>query len=167
MNKPSNRKTTLVWYVPEHFTEQELVDPDTYEYYHDRGWDVWRLFHPTILWTADKVRENVGVPCFINNWSSSGVNRGDRKWSGYRTPSSPYYSQYSAHNGKAVDMIVYGWDIENYVDFRHKIIDNPWNDAFKYITRLEMTYSGNPIGWIHMDVAAHDKEKLGIKQIHV
>lgn len=162
-NRKKDLISTLVYYEPSNFQQHELVDSSTLKLYESMGWDVLRLFHPTILFSADKLRDKLGVKCTINNWKFGG----NREWSGYRTPESPYFSPYSQHNGKAVDIIIDGFCVDDYSDLRREMVDNPWETAWKYVTRVEMTKNHVPISWLHIDVACHDKSSLGIKEIHV
>lgn len=152
------------YYIPDSdlFIEQEFVDKKTYEYYKSKGWDVWRLFDPRLLYSVDKMRFKLDVPFTINNWAFGG----NREWSGFRTPRSKYYSQYSMHNGRAVDIVLLHGG-PSYDEIRKMMIDDPFDDAWKYITALEMTSGGVTIGWLHMDVRNHNKEKYGIKEIYM
>jgi len=146
---------------PKLFREEEFVDRETFKFYKARGWDVWRLFDADLLYSVEMMRKELKVPFVINNWH----NGGNREWSGFRTPRSPYFSQYSQHNGKAVDIITPKGPTPE--EIRKMMIKDPMKECWKYITALEMTQSGKVLTWLHMDTRNHNKEKLGFLQMHV
>ena len=79
----------------------------------------------------------------INNWSYGG----NRNWSGYRTPDSPYYSIHSMHSsGNAFDIIFSDYDAEG---VREYIAMN--TGKFISIRGLEHKKDDKPISWVHID----------------
>lgn len=150
----------LVHFVPNHFTIEEFIDPETLQNFKSKGLDPWTLMDPRILWCAEGLRTTFNVPFIINNWHTGG----ERSWSGLRTPKSPYYSSTSQHSfGKAVDIISPKMTA---VQMRNFIFNDPWNDAWAYITAIEVTNGGKPIDWLHIDVRNYDKEKNGILKVN-
>lgn len=122
-------------YIPEHFSAHELVPPKVYK---DRGDKAFQLIDVRVLLTLDALRERFDSMT-VNNyyWGK------DRKWSGLRTPDSPYYSPYSQHTfGRAADCLFkkHSADV-----VRREILDNP--DHFPFITFIELD-----VNWLHFDV---------------
>ncbi len=124
-------------YIAKHFIIEELVDPETYR---TRGDKAWELLDERMLITLDKLRERYGS-ITVNSWKWGG----DRKWSGLRTPASPWYSTYSQHShGKAADCIIKNYTAE---EVRQDILADPDHDDFKLINSIELD-----VGWLHFDV---------------
>lgn len=122
-------------YRCEYFLIRELVAPGMFEKMGERCWE---LFDERALISLDAIRHRFG-PTIVNNWHSGG----DRKWSGFRTPDSPYYSPTSQHSfGRAFDCIFLDTKPWNVID---TIMKNP--DDFEFITAVE-----NVEGWLHFDV---------------
>ena len=81
-------------YKPKHFELYELLPPDLYQALKEQEGKGWRLFDDRLLRTLDKLKEvfpKGGIT--INNYFWGG----NRRWSGLRTPGSPYYSITSQH----------------------------------------------------------------------
>ena len=122
-------------YKTNHFTITELVPPQVYE---ERGDKAWSLLDDRALKTLDTLRDKFGITT-VNSWSWNG----DRKWSGLRTPDSPYYSKYSQHSfGREFDCIFRDKTAE---EVREYILDN--QEEFPHIRGLELGVS-----WLHFDV---------------
>lgn len=123
-------------YKPNHFSVHELVSQETYEKWGEKA---LMFLDDRALMTLDALREKFG-PITVNNWFWDGP----RQWSGLRTESSPYGSQYSQHRfGRAFDCVFSNVDDEH---VRQYILANP--DEFPYINSIEL---GTP-GWLHFDV---------------
>ena len=122
--------------ISKHFKIQELVDRVTYE---ARGEKAWELINPGLIETIDKIKETFPEGTMtINNWEW----RGDRQWSGLRTPRSMYYSTYSQHSlGNAIDAVFSHYDVN---EVRNYILDNP--DEFPNVGGVELDVS-----WLHVD----------------
>ena len=131
-------------YKCDHFKIQELVSPGVYK---DRGDKAWELLDDRLLMTLDKLRERYG-PIIVNNWA----NGGDRQWSGFRTPGSPFYSKYSQHSfGRAADCL-FSRTTAGIV--RQDILLKPFDSAFMLIGAIELGVS-----WLHFDVRNCDRIK--------
>jgi len=125
-----------VSYRSKYFRLHELVDRTTYENY---GEKTWEFFDPSLLKVLDRIKEkfNKGTMT-INNW----YWRGDRQYSGLRTPESPYYSYTSMHSwGKAFDAVFSAYSAEH---VRQYILDNIVD--FQEIKGIEID-----ISWLHID----------------
>lgn len=123
-------------YQCKHFAIHELVPPEVYK---SRGNKAWELLDERLLETIDKLRD-WGGSITINNYNWGGK----RKWSGLRTPESPYYSPTSQHSlGKAADLVFAEKTPE---EVREHILSN--RSLYPYITGLEL---GTPT-WTHIDV---------------
>lgn len=120
----------------------ELVPPFVYL---ARGDKAWQLLDARACATLDRLRERYG-PATVNNYYWGG----DRKWSGLRTPASPYYRPYSQHTfGRACDMVFRSATAE---EVRRDILGNPDHPDFAYINSVELGVS-----WLHFDVRNCDR----------
>jgi hypothetical protein len=121
-------------YQCKYFKIQELVPPEVFE---KRGYKSWELMDQKMLIVIDRLRDMFG-PMIINNWHIGG----ERKWSGLRTPDSPYYSPYSQHTfGRAFDIIFTEAGID---DVRRYILNH--ESEFPEIGGVELDTS-----WLHID----------------
>ena len=122
-------------YKTKHFTITELVPPDVYEARGDRAWS---LLDDRALETLDALRDKFGKTT-VNNWQWNGF----RKWSGLRTPGSPYFSKYSQHTfGRAFDCIFAETTAE---EVREYVLEH--QDEFPHIRGIELD-----VTWLHFDV---------------
>lgn len=124
-----------------YFKIHELVPEHIYEAYKEKG---WKFIDSRLIETIDSLKGyfNLGTMT-INNYYWNG----DRKWSGLRMPSSPYYSETSQHSfGRAVDIVFSDYTAE---EARNYIINN--QDKFQYIKGLELDVS-----WLHIDIRNED-----------
>lgn len=123
--------------IGKHFRIEEFVDEETFSRFGNKS--SW-FIDQRIVDIADVLRDKFG-PATINNW----MWNGERKWSGYRSPSSRHYKKYSQHsNGRAVDMI--------FKDTTAKIVaDYILSNESKFIA---MGLGGIELGksWLHIDV---------------
>ena len=150
-----------MYYKCKHFKIYELVDP---EIYRKRGEKAWELFDYRILETIDILRdyfyEKYGAVMIINTWKWGGK----RKWSGFRTPSSKYYSPTSQHShGRAVDFILQDKKTKKYIStqkIRNEIKEDYDSFEFNDITCLE-DFKG--MTWVHVDTRNWNKELHGLK----
>jgi len=139
MNDFCGKSFNMYGYVPKHFKIHEFVDPATYR---ARGDKAIALIDWRMLWTMDAIREYFDVPITINNWFWGGP----RKWSGIRYANSDEYSQFSQHSyGRAIDFVSAKMVA---AEMRKKIMDNPNEEAFQYITTIENFTNMN---WVHID----------------
>jgi hypothetical protein len=130
-------------YKCKHFKIYELVSEDIYK---KRGEKAWYLFDSRALEMLDKVREFSGS-LTVNNW----YWKGNREWSGLRTPESPYYSPYSQHTyGRAFDCIAREKTAQ---ELREHILSNP--EEFPYIRGIELGVS-----WLHFDTGNRPGEDI-------
>ena len=126
-----------MYYKPEFFTMDELVDKATYDKY---GESALVLFNPLILISLDNIRKYFDTPVYVNNWDSGG----DLQFRGFRPRWSEVGSVYSQHRlGQGIDCTVKNYTAE-YV--RNVIINDKDNELFKYITCLE-----DKVSWVHAD----------------
>lgn len=152
-----------MYYKCEHFKIYELVDPEIYK---NRGELAWELFDPILLETLDVMRdhfyEKYNAVMIINNWKW----KGKRKWSGFRTPTSPYYSSTSQHShGRAVDFLLQDKKTKKYINMkkiRDEIIEDQDKFEFCDITTIE---DFDDMNWIHIDFRNFNKLKYGLKII--
>jgi len=124
-----------------HFKIHELVPEHIYI---DYGDSAWKFIDSRLIETIDKLKEHFNLgKMTINNYAW----KGDRKWSGLRTPESPYYSETSQHSfGRAVDIVFSDYSAE---EVRNYIINNP--HEFPYIKGIELN-----VDWVHIDTRNED-----------
>lgn len=135
-------------YKSRHFKIEELVPPETIEYYEARGGKhrAWELFDDEAILCLDLLRDDLGS-CTINNW----LWGGNLRYSGFRPASCDVGSDYSMHR------VARGFDVK----FKHKTVEevrahikaNP--ERFRWIKRMELGQIKNgkkcPISWNHID----------------
>lgn len=127
-------------YKCRHFAIQELVPPAIYEL---RGEKAWQLMDERLLYLIDVLRDEFGRAT-INNWSYGG----DRKWSGLRTVTSPYYSPTSQHSlGRAVDILF----TKPAKEVRESIIERPHYFLDSQVGINSITLEDS-VAWFHVDV---------------
>lgn len=122
----------------EHFAVHELVPPEIYK---KRGEKAWQLINPSLINLIDALRGEFGS-AKINDYHWGG----SRKWSGLRTPDSPYYSMTSQHSlGNAVDILFKNHTAD---EVRKAITSDPdkWLAICPSITLEDKT------SWVHIDV---------------
>lgn len=129
-------------YKLNNFAVHELVPPETYDKFGDRG---IRYIDPRLIGTLNAIRDYVNAPMTINDYRFGG----SRVSSGLRLPGSKYHSLYSAHSyGMAFDAV---GDFD-YEALRKDIIEKG-EELLPHPVRLEMD-----INWLHVDVMnASDK----------
>ena len=125
-----------------YFKLYELVDKDTYARYGEKA---WKFLDSRAIEMLDKLKEHFASGTItINNYHW----KGDRQWSGLRTPKSMYFSQYSQHTfGRAFDCVFSDYDVNDVRDF---IIAN--SAEFPHIKGIELD-----VGWLHFDVRNEDE----------
>jgi len=149
----------MKYYIPpRYFRQEEFVDRATFILYKGKGWDIWRLFRPQILFAIYSLRVRYDKLIRINDWHSGG----NFQWRGFRTPDSPQYSVFSQHNGGALDFDVLGMPAE---EVRHDILTHQNDIGIEYIAAVEMSVGGKPISWVHIDCRNYDRDVNGILQI--
>ena len=127
----------LLYYRPEHFIIQELVDPKTFQ---DRGEKSFELLDPYMLWTIDRMRELYGS-ITINNWKWGGPY----KYSGFRPKHCTEGATYSQHRlGRGFDL---KFKDHTPAKVREDIRNEPNKNEFKYITCVE----NDTATWLHID----------------
>lgn len=132
-----------VGYYPKYFKIHELVPPNIYKRYKERA---IMFLDSRIVYMADLLREELDVPCTINNyyWEGNYSN------SGLRDFTSRIGSKYSQHKfGRALDLKFKNIKAET---VRQHILTN--QDKYKFITRMEKNVS-----WVHIDNANVKSEK--------
>lgn len=130
-------------YKPKYFSTVELVSKNVYAV---RGEKALQLIDPRILISGDTLREKLSeltpdtpergiLTC--NDWYFGGK----RNYSCLRVAGEKYYKPYSAHCGRAMDLISKYYDAEFLREF---ILEN--RKDFPYITRIE-----GGVNWLHID----------------
>lgn len=138
-------------YIAKHFKLYELLPTNIYNQNKFNKSALWSIFDERILITADKIRELLNCQTYINNWYWNGNNQ----YRGWRPCNCEVGAQFSQHKfGRALDMNFRDYTAEQ---VREMILNDPWNEAFKFITRIE-----GGVSWLHIDCANWDKQKHGI-----
>jgi len=124
------------------FKIHELVPPHIYKKF---GKKAWRFIDSRLIESIDQLKEDFPKGTMtINNYKW----KGNRKWSGLRTPKSPDYSETSMHSfGSAIDAVFSNYSAK---EVRKFIINNP--EKYPHIKGLEMGVS-----WLHCDTRNEDK----------
>lgn len=142
-------------YRPKYFKIKELVCPHIYKQYGERAWD---FFQEDFLRDLDTLREILGVPIVINNWSTGG----QYSQSGTRCPFCELV-QKDLKKGKlnmSTHAIFQGIDAKpqggSIKSASQKVLEN--QDKFRAIKRME-SISFTPT-WLHLDTRGSHK---GIK----
>ena len=126
-----------MFYKCHYFQIQELVDPETYKLFGERG---WMLFHQQALLSLDGIRQYFGKPVIINNWYVGGVF----EFRGFRPKTCTIGGIYSQHRfGNGFDLDVEGIPAH---EVREEIVKNKDHDLLVRITCLEID-----VGWVHSD----------------
>jgi len=140
----------IVPYRPKFFEIEELVYPEMVQ--SNWGANLWLAFDAHALVTLDRLRERYG-PIVVNDWATGGRF----KYSGLRPMDCTEGAALSQHKfGRAFDCKP---RYAAAADVRSEILAHPWDPAFEFITRIE-DFPG--MGWVHFDVANHDKKNHGI-----
>lgn len=105
-----------------------------------RGVTNTKLLDPKLLQLIDEVREILGVPCSINNYSSGGK----RQWCGLRTAACTLGASKSQHRlGRAADLHPIGMTAEEARAIIKKAVSE---GKLKNLGGVE-----NSVSWVHVD----------------
>ncbi|EGV52881.1 hypothetical protein [Candidatus Endoriftia persephone] len=89
--------------MSDYFHLAELVPPAIYTRFGEQR--AWNFVNRRAYKNLIKLRKYLGKPLIINNYHCGG----EREWSGFRTPESPYFSATSQHAiANAYDIICVG-----------------------------------------------------------
>ena len=131
----------------ENFDYEEFIDKNTFLLTNSNGIE---LINQKLISVCQKIRDIIGFPIYINNWSSGGLYN----WSGLRNINCPIWKVGSFHNlGMASDLHVY--KISS-IDLFQIIYDNS-----KIL--MPMGLGGMEIGtrgWVHVDIRPNSTGKL-------
>tara|TARA_R110000851_G_scaffold132263_1_gene266637 strand:- start:47 stop:523 length:477 start_codon:yes stop_codon:yes gene_type:complete len=138
----------LIYEVSKYFDIRELVGEKTYSRHGNRS---WKFLDPYLLSCILVVREGIGKPMTANTWHKGGrfSQRGLR--TGVQQIVKSYFKRgqlyLSAHLfGRALDFTVQGMTA---TEVRQWCVDNSM--LFPCKIRLEKTYKGKEISWVHLD----------------
>ncbi len=156
-------------FKPKNFGLRELLPEKFYnEMYPVYGDVLWKVFDEDILVAMQVIREMHGM-MVVNTWySQKMIDRyGFFESRGYRPhddddvqkSACPTYGNISQHRfGRAIDL----WPVETTAaKIRQHMKDNPNLEGYDLITRVEETWKGKPIKWLHIDCA--NTAKTGIQ----
>ncbi len=135
-------------YKSKHFDVEEFIDPITYAKFGDMS---IRYMDYRLVIFMDCIRILTNSPITINDYKWGGK----RKWSGTRTPESPWYSTHSGHSwGRAIDFRVKGWSPEAL----HKLIHDNWDELKEAsgLQGLRMEHTDHTPNWVHIDSLQED-----------
>jgi hypothetical protein len=142
-------------YIPKYFALEELVYPKLIRDHDGAGAVFWLTLDAHALVTLDRLRERYG-PIVVNDWATGGRF----KHSGLRPMDCTEGAALSQHKfGRAFDCKFTQADP---AEVRREIIANPDAETFEHITRIEDFPS---MGWVHFDVANHDKKRFGVQVV--
>ena len=133
------------------FTLQEFIDPDTYKKYGTSS--IW-FIDPRIVNLAQFIRERLGKPCTINNWTSGG----QYQLSGFRPPECTIGAKLSQHRfGRAIDLKVKDMTAD---EVREDIISN--YDVYKKVGLTTIEDGAYAPTWCHIDIRDTKSDELKI-----
>ena len=144
-----------MYYLPQHFHVCELVPRSLYD---KEGENSIMVMDERILWTLDALRDYFGKSITVNNWHDGGQfsQRGFRDDLTVGAPLSQH------RYGRAADFDIQGITA---ADFRSMVKQGKLLKELQFVTRIEETNNGKPIGWIHVDICNYNKAQYGIKFI--
>lgn len=130
---------------PRNFCLQELVNPIIYK---ALGTMAWWLLDKYALLSLDQLHDKFGT-MIINTWHwwDAGKKIGGDRFvdRGLRAMDSKTGATYSDHKyGKAFDVTFTKYTAQQVRDY---VLAHP--EEFPYITAIETTLNGQPIGWFH------------------
>lgn len=132
--------------VSKHFTIQEFVYPEAYEKYGEKSID---LIDKRLIYIAEFLREDIGLPVTINDWHIGGQFHE----SGLRDPNTKTGSPLSAHKkGKAIDPKVKGWDGKMWYDYVRRNAAKLYALGLRRIEDRKIATT-----WCHMDTKEHEE----------
>lgn len=140
-----------------HFLLEEHVCPHTLK---RDGKDAWRYVQPIVIDFADWLREELGVPCYINNykWGGPQSQRGHRcnlcyevkKW----TKKNVLYV--SAHIlGLGIDINAKGYTADELRDWIKENIHRFFKKFPQYIPKCRIESREYAPTWCHIDFYQH------------
>lgn len=135
--------------MSKYFQIQELVPPAIYTQFGEKSW--WYI-QPVLIAVLDALREDVGQPLIVNNWSTGGTYQ----FSGYRPPECKIGAKYSMHRmGLAADVKCKGMKPADIL----KVIQA---NQQKYLDLGLTTYENLEAteSWLHLDCRRWPGEKL-------
>lgn len=142
-------------YIPKYFEVQELVCPHVFNKWGHNPNFIWNFFDPRLLQTMDFLREKIGKPIYVNNWSIGGnlSQRGLRcnicDLVKSKTIASKIYV--SSHIlGQACDFDVKGMTVQEV---------RVWIQSHA----LELPYSvslEDGVSWVHIDMREQNNQKV-------
>jgi len=134
----------MKYYKPVHFKTEEFVPESIFA---ARGEKSLELMDARILYTADCLREFLGVPLIINTW----LWNGSTQYRGFRPQGIGVGSALSQHKyGRALDFVSKKMTAEQ---MRLKILE--CSKLFPYITFME-----NKVNWVHVDNRSSQHEGI-------
>jgi len=148
----------IVVYVPEYFQLHEVFPPDMINGH--KGNYLWSYMHQAVNVTIDRLRERYGK-AYMNTWGfNPDIQKvyGTHYFRGWRSKDCDVGASLSQHKmGCAADMAFVHVTTES---IREDILAQPSDEAFEYITCIEME-----VNWLHFDCRPRDKANKGILQV--
>lgn len=139
----------LIERVKKYFKPQELVSKKHFETFENKD-EIYKLFDPKLLEILVILREKLGKPFTINDWSYSKSVK-VFNYRGYRWIDCSEGAPKSAHKqGMAIDFIIDGMTA---AEFRKWIKEN--NDILPYNIRIE-----DDVTWNHIDTKSTTNQKI-------
>ena len=142
----------------EYFRIEEIVSPGVHNKYIERlGWHPYWIiarFDKRLIETMVWIRINYGQAITINNWVWGG--RFDER--GLRDSSTPMLQKRAANDDAWISMHplagAFDYDAKGQTAFEHRNWLEERANELPHPIRLEDHYNGEPITWVHIDVAA-------------
>ena len=149
-----------MFYQFRHFRPEEVLPPTMF---HAHGALGLLVMDSRILWTLDAIRDFFGVPVTVNTW----LDGGQQSQRGFRDDPGVGAALSQHRYGRAADFDIQGVTAAEFRELaKSGALGGPGHpeSVLQYVTRIEETNGGNPIGWIHTDCANVDT-RAGIQFI--
>ena len=138
------KRSEIIEQLKKYFIIQELVCSHTYKAFADRS---WQFLDIELLHTLLVIRQNIGLPIYVNNWDS----RGQLSQHGLRCTICQLVNDKTSTNSNYLSSHCNGAGVDFDVTGRHAQEVRTWikqnQSLLPYPIRLE-----EGVTWVHLDI---------------